>query len=591
MDAASEHLDFERAAELRDALMHSQHLEEPTVVLEVEGGDRDVVGYARDGDDACVAILRIRGGKLLARDHRLLENIEDEPDADVLRRISARTYVGATGTGGGVARSVRFRRPRALGGSRSGDTRARSPARARARADRSRRAERAPPARGVQAGGSRDRRAGGRSGVRSAARTRACTSAAHPRLLRHVARAGDATTSRSLVWFENGRPKRGPNIASSRVATVHGHRRFRVDGRGRHALLPAASRRERSRFPISSWSTAGRDSSARREMRSSALGLMSLPLISLAKREEEIFVIGQLASRCASRGARRRLDCCSRRATKRTASPSPLIGSAELRTVTSELLKIPGIGPVKRRQLLAAFGSVQGVRDASPEQIIGAARLVAGHRPSGAQLASPLIRDHFAHGGIMTIGILDPFSGIAGDMTLGALVDCGLDPAWLLALPARLGLDGVERADPGRVPRTARLQESRLRHPTAAARAASARDPVDRGAQRGAAGRCGPAPTRRSLRSRRSRARCTAIARSRSTSTKWVRSTPSSMSLGSIWGFAHAGRRDRVLRSRRARRRDRRVGPWHASGARAGDAEIARGATPSAPGLPARASW
>jgi uncharacterized protein (TIGR00299 family) protein len=43
----------------------------------------------------------------------------------------------------------------------------------------------------------------------------------------------------------------------------------------------------------------------------------------------------------------------------------------------------------------------------------------------------------------MTIAILDPFSGIAGDMTLGALVHCGLDPEWLRALPARLGLDGV----------------------------------------------------------------------------------------------------------------------------------------------------
>jgi uncharacterized protein (TIGR00299 family) protein len=43
----------------------------------------------------------------------------------------------------------------------------------------------------------------------------------------------------------------------------------------------------------------------------------------------------------------------------------------------------------------------------------------------------------------MTIGILDPFSGIAGDMTLGALIDCGLDPAWLRALPGRLGLEGV----------------------------------------------------------------------------------------------------------------------------------------------------
>jgi hypothetical protein len=43
----------------------------------------------------------------------------------------------------------------------------------------------------------------------------------------------------------------------------------------------------------------------------------------------------------------------------------------------------------------------------------------------------------------MVIAILDPFSGIAGDMTLGALVDLGLDQDWLRALPARLGLEGV----------------------------------------------------------------------------------------------------------------------------------------------------
>jgi hypothetical protein len=42
------------------------------------------------------------------------------------------------------------------------------------------------------------------------------------------------------------------------------------------------------------------------------------------------------------------------------------------------------------------------------------------------------------------IAILDPFSGIAGDMTLGALLDLGLDPDWLRALPRVLGLDGVE---------------------------------------------------------------------------------------------------------------------------------------------------
>ena len=43
----------------------------------------------------------------------------------------------------------------------------------------------------------------------------------------------------------------------------------------------------------------------------------------------------------------------------------------------------------------------------------------------------------------MRIAILDPFSGISGDMTLGALLGVGLDRAWLQSLPNRLGLDGV----------------------------------------------------------------------------------------------------------------------------------------------------
>jgi uncharacterized protein (TIGR00299 family) protein len=46
----------------------------------------------------------------------------------------------------------------------------------------------------------------------------------------------------------------------------------------------------------------------------------------------------------------------------------------------------------------------------------------------------------------MRVAILDPFSGVAGDMLLGALVQVGLDPDWLRALPNTLGIDhiGVE---------------------------------------------------------------------------------------------------------------------------------------------------
>ena len=92
MAVAAESLDFERAAQLRDALEHLEKMEEPTVVLEVEGGDRDVIGYARDGEDAVIALLRIRAGKLLARDHQFVTNVDDEADADVLETYLAGPY-------------------------------------------------------------------------------------------------------------------------------------------------------------------------------------------------------------------------------------------------------------------------------------------------------------------------------------------------------------------------------------------------------------------------------------------------------------------------------------------------------------------
>jgi excinuclease ABC subunit C len=39
------------------------------------------------------------------------------------------------------------------------------------------------------------------------------------------------------------------------------------------------------------------------------------------------------------------------------------------RTITSELLRIPGVGPARRRLLLERFGSLAGVRSASAAEI------------------------------------------------------------------------------------------------------------------------------------------------------------------------------------------------------------------------------
>jgi excinuclease ABC subunit C len=100
-----------------------------------------------------------------------------------------------------------------------------------------------------------------------------------------------------------------------------------------------------------------------------ALDLGSLPLISLAKREEEIFVMGRSESlRLPRRSPALRILQQARDEAHRFAITFQR-KRRTMRTVTSELLRIPGVGERKRRQLLEAFGSLEGVRMAAPEAI------------------------------------------------------------------------------------------------------------------------------------------------------------------------------------------------------------------------------
>ena len=59
----------------------------------VGGGDADAIGLARDGDDACGVILRIRDGRLIAREHRFLEHVEHAPEGEVLSAFLVRYYL------------------------------------------------------------------------------------------------------------------------------------------------------------------------------------------------------------------------------------------------------------------------------------------------------------------------------------------------------------------------------------------------------------------------------------------------------------------------------------------------------------------
>ena len=98
-------------------------------------------------------------------------------------------------------------------------------------------------------------------------------------------------------------------------------------------------------------------------------GLDNLPLASLAKRDEEIFLPGRKESiRLARNAPSLKLLQRARDEAHRFAVTYNRKRRSE-RTITSELLSISGVGSSRRRVLLERFGSLAGVRLATIEEI------------------------------------------------------------------------------------------------------------------------------------------------------------------------------------------------------------------------------
>ncbi|MCI6286887.1 excinuclease ABC subunit UvrC [Acidaminococcus fermentans] len=83
MQQASDNLEFEAAARYRDSLLSLRKLAEKQKAT-TESGDRDVVGLAMDDSGVCVQVFFIRSGKILGRDSFFLDQEIGEPDGEVL---------------------------------------------------------------------------------------------------------------------------------------------------------------------------------------------------------------------------------------------------------------------------------------------------------------------------------------------------------------------------------------------------------------------------------------------------------------------------------------------------------------------------
>jgi excinuclease ABC subunit C len=178
------------------------------------------------------------------------------------------------------------------------------------------------------------------------------------------------------VWFEAGRPKKAE------------YRRFRIKGLAQQDDFAAIhevvtrylTRRRDENLPLPDLLVidGGRGQLNAARDAAQSLGFGSLPLASLAKREEDVYLPDAAEPLRLSRRSP------ALRLLQRLRDEAHRFGLAysrhrrSKRTITSELLDIPGIGPGRRRALLERFGSLAGVRSATLSELSAVPGVSAG---------------------------------------------------------------------------------------------------------------------------------------------------------------------------------------------------------------------
>jgi excinuclease ABC subunit C len=99
MRQASEQLEFERAARLRDDIAALRRaMEKQTVVLR-DGTDADVVAFAEDPLEAAVQVFHVRDGRVRGQRGWVVEKVEDLTTGDLVHHFCSQVYGAEQGEG------------------------------------------------------------------------------------------------------------------------------------------------------------------------------------------------------------------------------------------------------------------------------------------------------------------------------------------------------------------------------------------------------------------------------------------------------------------------------------------------------------
>lgn len=376
MSVASAALDFEQAAQLRDAIEGLDALARAQRVEHLGGGDHDVVGLARDGELGVAVVLRIREGVLLGRDTLRFTDLGDESESELLSAFAARYYLGRGREGTQelpreIFVPVEFEDQQVL---------EQALASLAGRKVVVQQPQRGPKARLVELAATNAHHAfeDHRTGLTSAADRADDTLydlqekldlKVVPRLMVcfDVSHTQGSETVASAVVFENGEPRKS-DYRHMKIRGEWGN----DDYASMHEVVTRWFTRrvdEAQPLPDLCLIDGGKGQLGAARQALEALGLGDVGLASLAKREEEVFMPGRSQSIRLERRDRA-LHVLQRM--RDEAHRFAITYNRKLRskrTLRSELSEIPGVGPSRQQALLTRFGSVRGIREASVDEI------------------------------------------------------------------------------------------------------------------------------------------------------------------------------------------------------------------------------
>lgn len=93
MKQASQDLDFEKAAHLRDKIQAIGRVSEKQKVSNISENNIDVIGIAKSELQVCIEIFFVRGSKMIGREHYFYSDLKDMEDQEILSGFIKQYYM------------------------------------------------------------------------------------------------------------------------------------------------------------------------------------------------------------------------------------------------------------------------------------------------------------------------------------------------------------------------------------------------------------------------------------------------------------------------------------------------------------------